>query len=140
MLAPFDGVVVSGDLSQSLGSPVERGEVIFQVAPLDGYRIIVEVDERDIADIVPGQRGQLVLSALPGRTFPLTLQRITPVSTPGKGRNRFRVEAHLDAPLAGLRPGMEGVAKVAIERRRLIWIWTHGLVDWLRLQAWSWLP
>ncbi len=140
LLAPFDGVVVSGDLSQSLGSPVERGEVIFQVAPLDGYRIIVEVDERDIADIAPGQRGQLVLSALPERTFPLTLQRITPVSTPGAGRNRFRVEAHLDAPLVGLRPGMEGVAKVAIERRRLIWIWTHGLVDWLQLQAWSWLP
>lgn len=140
LLAPFDGVVVSGDLSQLLGSPVERGEVIFEVAPLDGYRIIIEVDERDIADIVSGQRGLLTLAALPAWPLQLTLQRITPVSTTGKGRNRFRVEARLDAQPKGLRPGMEGVAKVDIERRRLIWIWTHDLVDWLRLQAWAWLP
>jgi len=140
LLAPFDGVVVSGDLSQLLGSPVERGEVIFEIAPLDGYRIIIEVDERDIADIIPGQRGRLTLAALPEWPLQLTLQRITPVSTTGKGRNRFRVEARLDTQPKGLRPGMEGVAKIDIERRRLIWIWTHDLVDWLRLQAWEWLP
>jgi RND family efflux transporter MFP subunit len=140
LVAPFDGTIVSGDLSQSLGSPVERGDVIFQVAPLDGYRIIIEVDERDIADIVVGQRGELALSALPEQQLELTLQRITPVSTPSEGRNRFRVEAGLDAQPSGLRPGMEGVAKVAIERRHLIWIWTHTLVDWLQLQAWAWLP
>ena len=23
-------------------------------------------------------------------------------------------------------------------RRRLAWIWTHRLGDWLRLQLWSW--
>jgi RND family efflux transporter MFP subunit len=140
LVAPFDGTVVSGDLSQSLGSPVERGEVIFQIAPLDGYRIILEVDERDIADIVVGQRGQLALSAFPEQQLQLTLQRITPVSSPSEGHNRFRVEARLDAQPGGLRPGMEGVAKVEIERRRLIWIWTHDLVDWLHLQAWAWMP
>ena len=111
-----------------------------EIAPLDGYRIIIEIDERDIADIMPGQRGLLTLAALPEWPLQLTLQRITPVSTTGKGRNRFRVEARLDAQPKGLRPGMEGVAKVDIERRRLIWIWTHDLVDWLRLQAWAWLP
>ena len=31
--APFQGVVVTGDLSQLLGSPVERGKVLFEVAP-----------------------------------------------------------------------------------------------------------
>src|SRR4029078_4929554 len=46
--APFDGVVVSGDLSQLLGTPVEQGKVLFEVAPLDRYRVILEVDERDI--------------------------------------------------------------------------------------------
>jgi hypothetical protein len=45
----------------------------------------------------------------------------------------------MDAP-AHLQPGMEGVAKVDIDRRRLIWIWTHEIVDWLRLKLWAWLP
>jgi len=140
LVAPFDGIVVKGDLSQSLGSPVERGEVLFEVAPLDGYRIILEVDQRDIAEPAPGQRGQLALAALPGQTLPLTVERITPVSIAEDGRNYFRVEAHLDQPVPGLRPGMEGVAKIEVDRRRYLWIWTHSLTDWLRLLTWSWLP
>ena len=44
LTAPFSGVVVSGDLSQSLGSPVEHGQVLFEVAPLDAYRVILEVE------------------------------------------------------------------------------------------------
>ena len=140
LVAPFDGIVVKGDLSQSLGSPVERGELLFEVAPLDGYRIILEVDQRDISQPAPGQPGRLALAALPGRTLPLTVKRITPVSIVEDGRNYFRVEAYLDEPVAGLRPGMEGVAKIEVGERRFIWIWTHGLTDWLRLWAWSWLP
>ena len=54
VLSPFDGIVVSGDLSQSLGSPVEKGKVLFEIAPLDSYRIVLEVDERDIADVRVG--------------------------------------------------------------------------------------
>jgi RND family efflux transporter MFP subunit len=140
LVAPFDGIVVNGDLSQSLGSPVERGELLFEVAPLDGYRIILKVDQRDIAEPAPGQPGQLALTALPGQALPLTVQRITPVSIAEDGRNYFRIEAHLDEPVLGLRPGMEGVAKIEVGRRRLIWIWTHSLTDWLRLWTWSWLP
>jgi len=35
LMAPFSGVVVSGDLSQSIGTPVENGKVLFEIAPLD---------------------------------------------------------------------------------------------------------
>jgi RND family efflux transporter MFP subunit len=140
LLAPFDGVVVKGDLSQALGSPVERGELLFEVAPLDGYRIILKVDQSDIAAPAEGQQGALALTALPGKTLPLTVERITPVSIAEDGRNYFRVEAHLDEPVPGLRPGMEGVAKIDVGHRSLLWIWTHGLTDWLRLKTWTLLP
>jgi hypothetical protein len=39
-----------------------------------------------------------------------------------------------------MRPGMEGVGKVDIDRRNYLWIWTRQVVDSLRLAAWSWLP
>jgi len=138
--APFDGVVITGDLSQSLGAPVERGEVLFEVAPLDSYRIILEVDERDIGQVAEGQHGKLALSGMPGERLPVTLAKITPVSTAREGRNFFRVEAQLDEPSQRLRPGMEGVGKITVGTHRLIWIWTHKLVDWIRLWAWSWWP
>jgi len=55
LLAPFNGVVVKGDLSQSLGAAVERGNVLFELAPLESYRIIMKVDERDITNVRVGQ-------------------------------------------------------------------------------------
>jgi hypothetical protein len=69
-----------------------------------------------------------------------TLEQITPVSTAQDGRNFFRVEARLQNPSDRVRPGMEGVGKAYVDERRLIWIWTHSLIDWLQLVAWKWLP
>jgi RND family efflux transporter MFP subunit len=141
IIAPFDGVVVSGDLSQEIGSPVQTGKLLFEIAPLAGYRVMMEVDDRDIARLALGQPGELVLSGMPDRSMPLTVRRITPVASQRNGRNLFAVEAALQGdPPAGLRPGMEGIAKVAVGERSLLWIWTHGFVDWLRLTLWSWMP
>ena len=137
---PFAGVIMTGDFSQSLGAPVEKGQVLFEIAPLDSYRVILQVDERDIADVGVGQGGKLTLSSIPGDELAFTVVKITPVSTADEGRTYFRVEAHLDGKPERLRPGMEGVGKINIDRRKQIWIWTHGLVDWLRLWLWSWWP
>jgi biotin carboxyl carrier protein len=140
MLAPFAGSVVTGDLSQSLGAPVERGQVLFEVAPLADYRVVVQVDERDIGDVAVGQRGELLLTALPATPVPFTVRTVTPVSTARDGRNYFRVEAELDWTPAQLRPGMEGVGKIVAGRRLLVWIWTRQAIDWVRLKLWAWLP
>jgi multidrug efflux pump subunit AcrA (membrane-fusion protein) len=140
MVAPFDGVIVSGDLSQRLGAPVERGQVLFEVAPLDNFRIALQVDEHDFAEVLPGQRGELAVSSMPHQRFAFTVTKITAVNNAKDGANRFRVEARLDVRPERLRPGMEGVGKIAIDERRLIWIWTHGLVDRIRLWLWASLP
>ena len=141
VVAPYDGVVVSGDLSQQIGSPVETGRLLFEVAPLQGYRVMLEVDDRDIARLATGQGGEIVLSGMPGRQLPITVQRITPVATQRDGLNLFAVEAAIEggAP-PGLRPGMEGVGKIVAGERSILWVWTHRLTDWLRLSLWRWLP
>lgn len=138
--APFDGFIVSGDLSQALGSPVERGQVLFTVAPLDAYRVILQVDERDIGKVKEGQRGDLVLSGMVDKPLEFTIEQITPVSTAEEGRNFFRVEAKIKENSDLLRPGMEGIGKIGIDRQKLIWIWSHRLLDWLRLTFWSLWP
>jgi multidrug efflux pump subunit AcrA (membrane-fusion protein) len=140
VVAPFDAVVVSGDLSQQLGAPVEQGKVLFELAPLDAYRVILNVDERDIAQISRGQRGELALSGIPYEPLRFEVTQITPVSTSQDGRNFFRVEARIEGTSERLRPGMQGVGKVLVGERKLIWIWTRGLVDWLHLSVWKWMP
>ena len=66
--------------------------------------------------------------------------KMTPVAVSEEGRNYFLVEARLDSVSERLRPGMEGFGKIEIDERKLVWIWTHGLIDWARLWLWSWLP
>ncbi len=140
IVAPFAGLVVSGDLSQRLGSAVEKGEALFEITPLDAYRVILKVDERRIADVRTGQQGTLVLSSLPQHEFPFTVTKATPIARAEEGRNYFRVEATLERVDETLRPGMEGVGKIFIDRRKLISIWTRDMVEWMQLTLWKWLP
>src|SRR6185295_15923013 len=109
LVAPFDALVITGDLTQSLGAPLKKGEALMTLAPEHDFRVILEVDERDIADVRLGKTGSLALSALPGDTFPLEVSRITPVAATGQGRNYFEVEAKLQANAEQLRPGLLGI-------------------------------
>ena len=138
LVAPFDAIVTEGDWSQKLGAPVERGDVLFELAPLDGYRIVLEVDERDISHVELGQSGALALTSRTGDPLPLTVRRIIPITVAEDGRTFFRVEADLNAPRTGLRPGMEGIAKLDVGQRQRIQIWTRPIVDAVRLWLWRW--
>ncbi|HLJ63306.1 MAG TPA: HlyD family efflux transporter periplasmic adaptor subunit [Stellaceae bacterium] len=140
LVAPIEGIVVSGDLSQMLGSPVEKGKTLFEVAPLEAYRIVVEVDERDLRYVEVGQKGRLAVAGLPSHPLDFSVEKITPVSEAREGRNYFRVEGTVEGEKSPLRPGMEGVAKIVTGRASLGWIWSHSLIDWLRLALWKWMP
>lgn len=138
--APFDGYIVEGDLSQQVGASIERGQTLFRVAPLNSFRVVLEVDERDIADIAVGQEGKLRLAAFPETALDYAVRDIMPMAQQGEGRNFFRVEADLRGDRDKLRPGMEGISRTAVDERRLAWVMFHDLVDWLRLTAWRWAP
>lgn len=140
LLAPFDGLVISGDLSQQVGAPVEVGKTLFEIAPLQSYRVILQIDERDIRHIKTGQPGMLVITGMAGDAMPLTIQKVTPVATAEDGKNFFRVEASLSDASTRLRPGMEGIGKVVTERHSLWWVLIHSFTDWLTLTLWTWMP
>ena len=140
LTAPYDGVVVSGDLSQQIGSPVEAGKKLFEIAPLRSYRVILQVDEREIRHVHNGQQGHLVITGIAGDPLPFSVAKVTPVATAQDGKNFFRVEAKLAEAPERLRPGMEGVGKIEVGSRSLWWVLTHSFTDWLALSLWTWLP
>ncbi|MEJ5988657.1 HlyD family efflux transporter periplasmic adaptor subunit [Ramlibacter sp. PS3R-8] len=140
LTAPFDGIVIRGDLAQNLGAPVQKGEVLLVLAPSDSYRLIVEVDESDIAAVQPGQHGQLALAARPEEPLRFTTRRIVPVATTTDGRNYFEVEASPDQAQANLRPGLSGVAKIEVGEKPLAWLLLHRFTTWLRLAVWTLSP
>ncbi|MCH2102677.1 MAG: efflux RND transporter periplasmic adaptor subunit [Planctomycetes bacterium] len=142
ILSPMDGVVVSGDLSQSIGAPLERGEIVYTVAPLEDFRVVLQVEDADIDECAVGQSATIVLASSPSQELAARVDKITPVSISEEGITYFRVEASLEAGdlAAFLRPGMEGVGKISVGERSLLWTWAHSTVDWFRLFWWKWTP
>lgn len=140
IVAPFDGVVLQGDLSQGLGAPVERGKVLMTVAPGERHRVLIEVDERDIGRVRVGQTGVLALSSLPWESLALRVRRVTPIARSVDGGNVFEVEAQVTAHPDQVRPGLQGVAKIDVGRQSLAAAAWARLGNTLRLSAWRWLP
>lgn len=126
--APIGGLVISGDLSQRLVSPVQQGEVLFEIAPLDSYRLELFVDERDLPYVTAGMGGDLVLAGRPTAPRAFEIDRITPVSEAREEGTVFLAEARRTDPAPGdLRPGMEGSAKVEAGRALYALSWTRRL-------------
>ncbi len=140
LLSPLDGIIVEGDLSRSLGAPVEQGQILFEIAPLNEYRVVLKVDEQDISHIEPGQQGVLTLTAYPSLRIPFQVDRVAVVFQQDEERIWFRTEAIVQQHHTQLRPGMQGVGKVTIGEKNIGWIWFHRLADWFRLKLWAWLP
>ena len=140
IVAPISGMVVAGDLSQKLGAPVAQGDILFEIARMDSYRVLIDVSEYDLAHVERGKTGKLVLASLSDTEIPFTLTGIAQVSTPAGGENTFRVEADVTGPVEGLRPGMEGIAKIDIGRARLAWIWGRSTLARLQVFLWRFMP
>lgn len=137
--APFAALVTAGDLSQSIGAAVSRGQTLFEVAPLDAYRVNLAVDQSQIGDVRVGQEGAVLFAAIPEQSFPFVVDKITPVAEARDGRTVFRVEGRMTGAPDRLRPGMDGVAKIAVDTRSLAWIWARPFLDWVQVATWQWL-
>ncbi len=136
--APLTGVVFKGDLEQRVGAKFEIGTPLFEVGRLDAIRGELSVAEEDILDLKVGQIGELAAASFPTKHIRFTVERITPMAEMTRNQNTFKVRVKLnDTDIAAwMKPGMNGVAKVDIDRRSFAWIWTHSLINWLRMKLW----
>jgi multidrug efflux pump subunit AcrA (membrane-fusion protein) len=140
LVAPFDGVVLAGDLTRQLGAPLKRGETLMTLAPDARFRVVLEVAERDVAELRIGQAGQLRLSARPQQPIALRVLRITPVAHAVEGAVRYDVEAEpLQAgSAADLRPGLQGVARIELPAEPLAVRWGRRAWGAVRYALWAW--
>jgi multidrug resistance efflux pump len=138
LVAPMDGLVVTGDWVQQIGSPVEVGREMFEIAATGGYRVVLHVADRDISRIHLGQHGMLRLTGQPQTTYAFDVSRVTATAKVEEGINGFRVEAEWRGDVPPLSPGMQGVGKIEVGRSNLLTVWTRSSIDWLRLKLWSW--
>ncbi|MBN1555749.1 MAG: HlyD family efflux transporter periplasmic adaptor subunit [Phycisphaerae bacterium] len=136
LLSPVEGYVIVGDLKKQLGAPVKTGDVLYEVAPLDSLRAELNVPEDQIPDVKIGQRGELAVAAKPDERVGFVVEKIFPLAEVKDQQNVFRVQVKLDRRVDWMRPGMEGLAKIHIDKRSYAWIWTRKLRNWIRMKFW----
>ncbi|MEM6473420.1 MAG: HlyD family efflux transporter periplasmic adaptor subunit, partial [Planctomycetota bacterium] len=67
--SPIDGIVVAGELVRSIGTPLQMGESIMEIASLDSMQVELEIPEYDVGFIRPGQETRLRFPAVDGEVF-----------------------------------------------------------------------
>lgn len=100
--APISGYVVEKEIVA--GSPVEAGQRVYRIAPLDRIWIDAEVYEAELGLVAPGQPAEVELPYAPGRRFGATVAYVYPRLQEERRTARVRVE--LANPDLVLRPEM----------------------------------
>lgn len=137
VVAPIDGIVSKSDAEDRTGGQVKAGETLFEIAQVDKLRVQLDVSERDVQRLKVGQTGELATKSRPGEKHKFTVDRIVPQGTAKDGSNIFTVYGTLtDTPKESWLPGIEGEARIDIQKEPLYYHWTHKLVDWVRLKLW----
>jgi len=129
---------MSGDWVDKRNSPVRKGDELFKIADPKGLRLEMNVAERDIQSLKDdrSQKGWLATSSLPTEKKQFVVTRIVPLGQPDQGSNIFKVYGEPLEFNDQWRDGMQGEARVEIQKRTIAWIWTHRLVEWLQLKTW----
>jgi multidrug resistance efflux pump len=137
MAAPYDAIVVEGDLRERIGAPVKAGDILMRISQSSGLYVEMRVPERDIDLVAASKTAEVAFATRPEDTFAVKIERIEPAAVTERDGNVFVVRGQLQGVSADwLRPGMTGVAKLESGHRSLLWIATHRLVDFLRLKLW----
>ncbi len=142
IVAPFDGDVVRSEVEDKLNKPFKEGEFLMEVARTDDLQAEVKVSDSDITRLwnpkPDGRRqvGYVATNSDPRNRRKITIDRVVPMTVQEGGNNYFKVYARLEDPDSSWKPGMVGEARIEVEHRPLIYIWTHKLTDFIRMKLW----
>lgn len=112
VVAPIAGVVASRDIKP--GNFVQINSPIIRIVDAGKLEATLNVPEREIAKLKPGQAVELVADALPGRKFAGVVDRVSPVVDTGTGT--FRVVTAFSGE-GDLQPGMFGRLGINYDQR-----------------------
>lgn len=136
--APADGTIINGDLRRSLGQPVGRGQLMFEIADPSDLRAEILVLDEHALKLADGQHAVLAPAAEPDRRIPVTLERVQPMTEMVQGRNVVRALAKLQTTedSGWMKPGMEGQARIEVGQTSVL-MWAVGdLVRLMRARFW----
>jgi multidrug efflux pump subunit AcrA (membrane-fusion protein) len=126
-------VIISGDLDQSEGVPVQRGQRLFDVAPIDSFTVQLAVPATEIRHVASGMPVSIRLESETDFQQTGVLDSIEPISRIHEAKNVFLGSATMTNVDGRLRPGMQGKAQIITPKKSIGWILFHQPIEFLRL-------
>lgn len=123
--SPVEGIVLSSDLRKQKGGPVSRGQVLFEIAPLETVVLELGIADENVSFLHEGLPVKVNFEAYPNRLWTGKIERIAPKSELRQGENKFIASFDLNNSEGLLQPGMHGQAVVTAERKSLAWVYFH---------------
>lgn len=133
IIAPIAGVVISENLEDFEDSPVELGQTLFEIAPLDSLRAEIEIPDHHAHLIRMNQSARLWVDNGAGSRVEGQLTRVAPRVEVLGDRSVLKAEIDVDNQDGLLRPGMDGQAAVNVGKKQIGWILFHRLWNRARI-------
>jgi hypothetical protein len=147
---PIAGVVLSKDLDLRAGEFLQPGTPFAEVAALDRWELVVEVDEKQIGRVeraLPQAGGSrplpvhFLLYSQSAHTLRSELQlrsQISSAAVPRETQNVFLVTLR-DVPIppllqGSMRPGLTGRAKIDLGRKPLAYLYATRIWNWFQMR------
>jgi putative peptide zinc metalloprotease protein len=130
--APIDGVVLGYRLRERLKARVQPGDLLVEVAALDGREARVQVPTTQAGGLAPGQTAHVKLTAVPRLKFEGAVSTVASAAEDGW------IELVIPLPAAGWQPlpGMTGRAKVVMWRGTIAEAIGRKLRQTVRMDVW----
>ena len=135
LYAPFDGLVISGDLRKRVGGVLSMGEPLYEIASSQEWLVELEVPEHISAGITAGIEGSFSTNAKPELSHEMLIKRVNPKTDFRKTRNVYVAEAETNMADPWVKTGMEGVAALNMGRKPVWWIMFHRIIDYIQLHT-----
>jgi Cu(I)/Ag(I) efflux system membrane fusion protein len=125
ILSPRTGTVIEKQALQGLAvTPMAH---LFVIADLSRVWVIADVYERDVSQVKVGQRAELHLEAMPGRSFAGTVTFMSPLLDPSTRTVKVRFE--FPNGDGSLRPGMYATVQIEAGQGEGLVIPADSLID-----------
>jgi multidrug efflux pump subunit AcrA (membrane-fusion protein) len=119
--SPVDGIVISENMERVEGSPISRGQGIFEIAPLKTMIAEAYIAQEDIGYVQKNADTTITLESFPDKSWQSTVYTIFPRADQREGKTVFLVESLLENTGKNLRPGMRGEFEIVAGKKPLAW-------------------
>ena len=117
--APIDGVVLKRQVEpgQTVAASFQTPVLFTLAEDLSAMKLVVDIDEADIGQIMEGQLAEFSVDAYPGRIFPAGITSVRFAPKDENGVVTYEALLSVDNSDLALRPGMTATATITTANR-----------------------